>query len=125
MGVDDSTRQVIGVLAELKEQDKFMLQFDVLLNQIEPEIDLRHKEEVRVQFVPVLKDKTFQGKYVIKIIVKQGDPSKVYHFAQTLKLVNQDKSHHDEQHKVLWGFYRSNMGKVDSIKGTELLRQVY
>jgi hypothetical protein len=49
----------------------------------------------------------------------------VYHFAQTLKFVNEDRKHHDEEFKVLWGFYRSNMGKVDAIKGTELLREVY
>jgi hypothetical protein len=38
-----------------------MLELDNLLQEIKPQIDLRHKEEVRVQFVPVLKDKTFQG----------------------------------------------------------------
>jgi hypothetical protein len=58
------------------------------------------------------------GKYIIKIVVKQGDPSKVYHFAQTLRFINEDHKHHDEDFKVLWGFYRSNMGKVDAIKGT-------
>jgi len=96
MGVDDATREVIGVMAELKEQDQFMLELDPLLDQIQPSIDLRHREEVRVQFVPVLKNRTFQGKYVIKILVKQGDPSKLYHFAQTVKFQNEDRRHHEE-----------------------------
>lgn len=61
MGVDDSTREVVGTAAELKEQDMFMLDFAQLLDNIQPEVDLRHKEEVKVRFVPVLKDKTFQG----------------------------------------------------------------
>lgn len=39
-----------------------MLDFAQLLEQIKPEVDLRRKEEVKVRFVPVLKDKTFQGK---------------------------------------------------------------
>lgn len=65
MGVDDKTREVIGVAAELKEQDMFMLEFDQILDNVQPDVDLRHKEEVRVQFVPVLKDKTFQGMLLI------------------------------------------------------------
>ena len=67
----------------------------------------------------------FLGKYVIKIIVKQGDPSKLYHFAQTVRFQNDDRRHRQEEFKVIWGFYRSNMGKVDSIRGTDLLKQVY
>ena len=34
--------------------------------------------KVEVSFVPVFKDDKFEGKYVIKIIVKQGDPTQVY-----------------------------------------------
>jgi hypothetical protein len=36
MGVDDSTREVVGLPAELKEQDLFMLEFAQLLDQIQP-----------------------------------------------------------------------------------------
>lgn len=36
MGVDDSTREVVGLTAELKEQDLFMLDFAQLLEQIKP-----------------------------------------------------------------------------------------
>lgn len=61
MGVDDATREVVGVTAELKEQDVFMLDFAQLIENIQPEVDLRRKEEVKVRFVPVLKDKSFQG----------------------------------------------------------------
>lgn len=37
------------------------------------------------------------GKYIIKIIVKQGNISKVYHFIQTIKMVSDDRKHHDEE----------------------------
>ena len=37
-------------------------------------------------YVPVVVNKVFHGKYVIKILVKQGDPSKTYHFCQKIDL---------------------------------------
>jgi hypothetical protein len=37
-----------------------------------------------VQYVPVVKNKVFSGKYITKIIVKQGDPSQTYCFTQKL-----------------------------------------
>lgn len=52
-------------------------------------IDLNHKEELSVQYIPVVKNKTFSGKYVTKIIVKQGDPIQTYCFVQKL-IMNQD-----------------------------------
>ncbi len=76
---------------------------------------------MKIKFVPVFKDKTFignyhfnLGKYVIKIIVKQGDPSKVYRFTEPIKLSYKDKKSRDGP---TYAFYRSNMGKVDTIKG--------
>ncbi len=44
-----------------------MLDFAQLLDSIQPPIDLRNKEEVKVRFVPVLKDKTFQGIFVLTL----------------------------------------------------------
>jgi hypothetical protein len=41
---------------------------------------------VAVQFVPILRRKEFEGKYVVKIIVQQGDPSRVYFFGERIKL---------------------------------------
>lgn len=37
-------------------------------------------------YVPVVTNKVFKGKYIIKILVKQGNPSKTYHFGQKLDL---------------------------------------
>jgi hypothetical protein len=42
--------------------------------------------------VPVVTSKVFKGKYVIKIIVKQGDPSKTYHFSNVIALESKGKS---------------------------------
>lgn len=42
-------------------------------------------------YVPVVTNKVFKGKYVIKIIVKQGDPSKTYHFSNVIALESKGK----------------------------------
>lgn len=39
-----------------------------------------------VQFVPVVSKGKFTGKYLVKIIVKQGDPRQLYCFVQKLQL---------------------------------------
>ncbi len=51
-----------------------------MLEKVQPTVDLVKSEEVSVDFTPVLegKEKAFYGKYVIKFIVLQGDPSKFY-----------------------------------------------
>ena len=35
-------------------------------------------------YVPVVSNKKFKGKFVIKIVVKQGNTAKLYHFNQIL-----------------------------------------
>lgn len=51
-----------------------------MLEKVQPTVDLTKSEEVSIDFVPVLKgkNKVFEGKYVIKFIILQGDPSKLY-----------------------------------------------
>ena len=43
-------------------------------------------------YVPVVENKKFKGKYIIKIIIKQGDPSKTYHFNQIIELTTKGKT---------------------------------
>lgn len=56
----------------------------------------------------------FRGKYVIKIIVKQGDPSKTYHFGQKIELEHRGKI---DELEIFHAFYRHNMGGVVEIRG--------
>ena len=42
--------------------------------------------QIMIIYVPVVSSKVFKGKYVIKIIVRQGDPARTYHFAQKIEL---------------------------------------
>jgi hypothetical protein len=42
--------------------------------------------------VPVVTNNIFKGKYVIKIIVKQGDPSKTYHFNNVIAIEAKGKT---------------------------------
>ena len=39
-----------------------------------------------VQYVPILKGDKFTSKYLIKIVVKQGDPHQLYCFTQRIQL---------------------------------------
>jgi len=45
-------------------------------------------EEVSVDFIPVLEgmERSFFGKYVVKFIVLQGDPSKLYCLSERVKV---------------------------------------
>lgn len=60
-------------------------------------------------YVPVVTNKVFKGKYIIKILVKQGNPSKTYHFCQKLDLEFKGKS---ESFEIFHAFYRHNMGGI-------------
>jgi len=60
-----------------------------------PKLTFEEKNKLKLDSFPSLMKKVFKvnliinsGKWIIKIIVKQGDPSKVYHFAQTLRFIN-------------------------------------
>lgn len=66
-------------------------------------------------------NKVFNNKYIIKIIVKQGDPSKTYHFSQEIELSFKGTS---EKYEIVHAFYRHNMGGIVEIKGEALLEEV-
>ena len=42
--------------------------------------------KIKMQFVPVVGKKQFEGKYIIKIIVRQGDPSRYYCFSHQVTI---------------------------------------
>lgn len=88
IGVDDATGQVLGMTLGRKEMDEFRLVVKQMLEKVIPAVDLVKEEEVFVEFVPVLegKEKNFYGKYVIKFIIRQGDPSKLYCVSEKLQL---------------------------------------
>jgi hypothetical protein len=43
--------------------------------------------QIITQFAPVLLRGKFNGKYLIKVIVKQGNPAQLYCFSKKVKLV--------------------------------------
>lgn len=55
---------------------------------------------------------------MIKIIVKQGDPAKTYHFAQKIELESKNKL---EEFEIYHAFYRHNMGGIVEMRGEALL----
>ena len=71
--------------------------------------------------MPVVASKQFKGKYIIKIVVKQGDPSKTYHFSQIIELNYKGKV---ETYEIPHAFYRHNMGGVIEVKGEALLEEI-
>jgi hypothetical protein len=62
----------------------------------------------------VVADKVFKGKYVIKLIVRQGDPSRTYHFAQKVELEVRGKT---EELDIFYAFTRSQEGEINQLKG--------
>jgi hypothetical protein len=64
--------------------------------------------QVVVQFVPVLQRKEFGGKYVVKIVVQQGDPSRVYYFGERIKLEGQTGK--VDEIEVFYGYQRDEHG---------------
>ena len=63
-----------------------------------------------VHFVPLLKGKKFTGKYLIKIIVQQGEPTSVYCFSQKIQLQGADKKTDD--YEIMYAYKRLNMGNI-------------
>lgn len=64
-----------------------------------------------MQFVPVTRGGAATGKYLGKIIVKQGVPSKLYCFSQKVVLQTVSDKKYDE-FDVVYSFKRINMGSV-------------
>ena len=118
IGVDDAQGQVIGQTIARKDQDEFQLFLKGLIEKIRPEVDLVNREEVKVSFVPVVHHKVFSGRYLIKIMVEQGRPERLYHFSSLVEL---DVKGHIENIEIFHAFYRHNMGGIVEIKGEALL----
>lgn len=70
--------------------------------------------KISIVYVPVVTNKAFKGKYVIKILVKQGNPSKTYHFSSQIILESKGKN---EEFEIFHAFYRHNMGGIVQISG--------
>jgi predicted HTH transcriptional regulator len=91
VGVEDNNCKVVGKLLSGKVRDEFKLTLKHLTERIVPAIDLTDKEELSVQFIPVVKGKSFSGRYVTKINVKQGEPTQTYCFVQKLQIQSETK----------------------------------
>lgn len=64
-----------------------------------------------MQFVPVVREGNFTGRYLGKIIVKQGDPAKLYCFTQKVVIQSViDKKYDDFD--VVYSYKRINLGSV-------------
>lgn len=46
--------------------------------------------KITIQYVPILKDSKFIGKFLIKVIVKQGLTNRLYCFSQKVQMVTPD-----------------------------------
>jgi hypothetical protein len=90
--------------------DEFKLMIKQMLEKVQPTVDLIKSEEVSVEFVPVLegKERAFYGKYVVKFIVLQGDPSKLYCVSERIKV----SGARTEDVEVISTFRRHNLGGV-------------
>ena len=66
-----------------------------------------------------MREKDFEGRYVVKIVVKQGDPSQVYCFGERVKLEGSNGKWEDFE--VFYGYERHNHGGCSEIKGVNLL----
>jgi hypothetical protein len=88
--------------------DQFRLVVKSMLERVVPAIDLVKKEEVSVDFIPVLegKERYFYGKYVIKFIVQQGDTSILYCVSEKIQSMGRT------QVEVISTFRRHNLGGV-------------
>lgn len=108
-----------GQVLQRKEQDCFKLFLKALLEKVHPRVDLNSREEVSVQFVPVLSKQEFEGKYVVKIIVQQGHPSHLYSFCERVKL--EAPTGKVDEFEVFYAYERHNMGGSTELKGLKLL----
>lgn len=73
-----------------------------------------------MQFLPVFSGETFTGRYVAKIIVKQGDPNKLYCFTQKIVLQSSTEKKYDE-FEIVYSYKRINMGSVKELSGYEVV----
>ena len=77
--------------------------------------------KINLQFVPVLSKKDFENKYLIKIVVKQGELSRLYCFVHQLTIQTNNTS---ENHDILYSYVRHNMAGIEELKGISLLKKI-
>jgi len=79
IGIDDD-RTVRGIKLTAKQRDTLKLDIQRITEQFEPKIS--NSEMVKIVFLPIKashgKNEIIKGTFVAKIIVKQGDPKKLY-----------------------------------------------
>jgi predicted HTH transcriptional regulator len=79
IGITD-THIVKGIKLTMKERDELKLYLYGLLDTFDPPI--KNKELVNVHFIPIFnpgkRGKAIPGLFIVKIIVRQGDPSVLY-----------------------------------------------
>ena len=121
IGGEDRSGEVKGYHLPRKEQDEFKLLVHHLVEKIVPTVDLMEQEEISVFCVPVTKKGRFTGKHIIKIVVLQGDPSKLYCFSQRLILSNSEKKDKVEEYEIVYAYLRHNMGGIEEVKGMKLI----
>lgn len=74
--------------------------------------------------MPVVKNKAFTGRYLIKINIVQGDPSQTYCFSQKIQWAlegKKDIENQCENVEVVYAFVRHNLGGAREIKGIKLV----
>jgi len=78
LGIHDD-KTVYGMKLTPKQRDELKLDIQSMIRNFEP--DIINSEAVSIVFIPVkqhVNSRPFPGLFVVKIIVKQGDPSQLY-----------------------------------------------
>lgn len=70
-----------------------------------------------------MKKKLFEGKFVTKIIVQQGDPQHVYYFGEKIKL--EGPTGKVDEIEYYYAYERHNMGGTTEIKGLKLMEAIH
>lgn len=66
--------------------------------------------------MPVFNKGKFIGKYLVKILVKQGDPAELYCFSKKIQLQGVNDKKVDE-YEIVCSFKRLNSGNIKELKG--------
>lgn len=77
---------------------------------------------MKMYFLPVLKQGTFTGRFVAKIIVHQGELTKLYCITQRIVLQNPNEKKYDD-FDVVYSYKRINMGSVKEFSGYEAVSE--
>jgi len=124
LGVEDSNCKVKGYYLSLKQQDEFKFFVKGLVEKMHPPIDFSNREEVTTSFLPVMNSDKFTGKYVVKIVVRQGCRDRVYTFNERIKLVSADKTEYEE-FELRYAYKRVGPGGIEKFDPLALLEETY